>query len=116
MGAIELLEKTQTTFVNSSILGVSETIVYTHKESLLKETIKVFADTNNYNKSEKGNVKTDEITFTNVILSEEPAYNDQIIYNNDTYKVKNWEYQVGKWVVYADGSTHHTGSRRRWKN
>ena len=113
MSAIDLLEKTQTAFVQSSLLGTSETIIYTHKTSLVKETIKVFADTNNYNKSEKGNVKTDEITFTNVILEEEPAYNDTVVYNGDLYKVKNWEYQMNKWIIYADGNRHHTGSRRK---
>lgn len=114
MSGIGLLKKTQKAFVQNQNLGVSEPIVYTHKESLLVENVFAFVESANYNSSNKEK-KQNDIIFSNVILQEDPIKLDTISYDNKIWNVREWYKSLDMYVIICDNQKRNKVSDRVFK-
>ena len=110
MKAMDLLKQSQQEFTDSTTLGVSESIHYYYKSIGLRENVRAFVSSNIYNDKKK-NVRVIESKFSSLELSEEPSENDEIIYDDAIYKVKDWEKAMGRYVIYTISKSNHTGKR-----
>ena len=107
---MDLLQKTQDEFTMSENLSVSESIEFTHTQTLARETTKAFVSNSIYNDHEK-NRRVIGAVFSSVALDTEPRENDEILYNDKKYKVTDWKESQGRYVINATHKNHHTGKR-----
>ena len=114
MPAIDLLNKTQKNFVENQNMGVSESIVYKHKESLLDEETFAFVDTLKTNEKSEYQVKQNEIIFSSVYLEEAPLVDDKIVYDSISYEVYEDPKKMNKlWTIKARQAARHNGRPKR---
>ncbi len=113
MNAMDLLNQTQSAYVNSDY-GTAESITYNHKLSLASEDIKSFISGSDFNDKDRDKTHN-EVTFHNLILSEEPTKLDTILYNSITWKVREWTYSQSMYIVIAENAKRNTVSKREFK-
>ncbi|MEA2091049.1 MAG: hypothetical protein U9O83_01635 [Campylobacterota bacterium] len=111
---MDLLKSSQKSFVSDDTLGVSESIVYTHKTSTLVETVNAFVDSSDYNSEDKDKT-LNQIAFANVILDEAPSKLDSILYDGIVWNVREFTKSAGMWYIKADNAKRNTVSKRSFK-
>ena len=112
MVAIDLLNSSQKAFVQSSMLGVSESIVFTHADPYLVEYPSAFVGKVSENEAEKDTLAT-KVEFANVFLESEPQANDMIEHDSKQYTVdeEGWSKQNGLYRIIGS-EKRHRGNRR----
>ncbi|RLB71196.1 MAG: hypothetical protein DRH04_02200 [Deltaproteobacteria bacterium] len=110
MTAIQLLKKTQQDHTNSENLGLGEDISYLHKHTGTVDTTRAFVSNNIFNDL-KTDIRTNEVLFSSILLTEEPKENDVITYNGLEYRVRLWEKQIDRYEIRAIQLRHHTQMR-----
>lgn len=111
MTLIDLLKKTQQDFVKNQNLSVSEQIVYTHKTSLLQETVFAFVGETSINNKDSNTLEVVK-TFSGLILTEAPKSNDTIAYDGKVFEIRGEsKYQLGMYEVNATENKRHNRSR-----
>jgi len=110
MNPTDLLKQSQTAHTTES-LGVTEEVTYVHGSgTVYPDPLRCFVSNHEYNDKIK-NTRRIENVFSSVLLTEEPKLDDEVTYEGEVYKVKRWESQLGRWVLYAERKKRHTGKR-----
>ena len=110
---MEELMDSQVEFANDPSLGANNLITYNHISGTIVKNLGVFVGKPKFNDKEKNNQRVDKIEFTNVNLSIEPTNNDTIEYNNTVYKVEEWIFATGLYIIQAYANKHHSASQRK---
>ncbi len=105
-----LLQKTQTDFTDSDVLGVGEPIEYFHKKTFTSEDVRAFVSDDIYN-NPSSKTRVSESVFSSVLLDFPPEENDEITYDDRVYKVKVWTQSQNRYIIIAEHKRHHKATR-----
>ena len=106
--ALSLLQQSQTDHTDT--LGVTYIVDYQHLGGSLEVGLSCFVSNREFDNREKKIIQNLTM-FSSLALSTQPKMRDTVTIDGVGYTVVRFEYNHGRWIVYAEDDVKHTGKR-----
>ena len=93
----------------------TRSIVYTRNSDLLEIPLEAFVTGEELNKDLPDDQKVNAVTFSGLILVQEPTKLDKILFSGRTYAVREWRLLGELYTVVAENNKRNKVSTRKFK-